>query len=57
MIQIKPLVRGLTLTLSLHSREALAVTIVVEAVDVDDALIVVALAVRDVQHAIAYALL
>lgn len=57
MIQIKPLVRGLTLALSLHTREALgSTTIVVQAVDVDDTLVVVALAVR-IQDAVTHALL
>ena len=58
LIQIKPLVRSLTLTLSLHTREALgSTTIVVQAVDVDNALVVVALVVRNVQDTVTHALL
>ena len=49
----------MTLTLPLHSIEALSisVTIVVKTVNVNDAFVVVALAVRHVQDAIAHTLL
>lgn len=59
MIQIEPLIRSLALALSLLSAHSLpiTVTIVVKTVNVNDPLVVVALAVRHLQHAIAYTLL
>lgn len=59
MVQIEPLVRSLTLTLPLYPTQALSisVTIVVKTVNVNDAFVVVALAVRHVQDAIAHTLL
>jgi len=59
VVQIEPLIRSLALALSLLSGHSLpiAVTIVVKTVNVNDALVVVALAVGHVQHAIADTLL